>query len=76
MLYEVITAAALGGRFGGRQAGTIGTAGAYSFYPTKLMTTLEGGMLVTDDDALAEAARKKRAFSYDKGLGERSYNFV
>ncbi len=65
-------AAALGGRFGGRQAGTIGTAGAYSFYPTKLMTTLEGGMLVTDDDALAEAARKKRAFSYDKGLGERA----
>jgi dTDP-4-amino-4,6-dideoxygalactose transaminase len=42
---------------GGRFAGTIGRAGAYSFYATKTITTGEGGMLVTDDDALADRAR-------------------
>ena len=48
--------AALGGRF----AGTIGRAGAYSFYATKTITTGEGGMLVTDDAALADRARTMR----------------
>jgi len=48
--------AALGGRF----AGTIGRAGAYSFYATKTITTGEGGMLVTDDRALADRARTMR----------------
>jgi dTDP-4-amino-4,6-dideoxygalactose transaminase len=42
---------------GGRFAGTIGRAGAFSFYATKTITTGEGGMLVTDDDALADRAR-------------------
>jgi dTDP-4-amino-4,6-dideoxygalactose transaminase len=46
--------------FGGRYAGTIGRAGAYSFYATKTITTGEGGMLVTDDDALADRARSMR----------------
>ena len=41
----------------GRLAGTIGAAGAYSFYATKTITTGEGGMLVTDDDAIAARAR-------------------
>ena len=41
----------------GRLAGTIGRVGAYSFYATKTITTAEGGMLVTDDDAIAERAR-------------------
>ena len=48
--------AALGGRF----AGTIGRAGAFSFYATKTITTGEGGMLVTDDPALADRARSMR----------------
>ncbi len=42
---------------GGRYAGTFGRAGAFSFYATKTITTGEGGMLVTDDDAIAERAR-------------------
>ncbi len=42
---------------GGRMAGTVGRAGAYSFYATKTITTGEGGMLVTDDDAIAARAR-------------------
>jgi dTDP-4-amino-4,6-dideoxygalactose transaminase len=42
---------------GGRLAGTFGRAGAYSFYATKTITTGEGGMLVTDDEAIARRAR-------------------
>jgi perosamine synthetase len=45
------------GGSGGRYAGTFGRAGAYSFYATKTITTGEGGMLVTDDDAIAGRAR-------------------
>ena len=41
----------------GRYAGTFGTVGAYSFYATKTITTGEGGMLVTDDSAIADRAR-------------------
>ena len=41
----------------GRHVGTFGTVGAFSFYATKTITTGEGGMLVTDDDALADRAR-------------------
>lgn len=41
----------------GRYAGTFGTAGAYSFYATKTITTGEGGMLVTDDASIADRAR-------------------
>ena len=41
----------------GRYVGTFGRAGAFSFYATKTITTGEGGMLVTDDDAVAERAR-------------------
>ena len=48
--------AALGGRF----AGTIGRAGAFSFYATKTITTGEGGMLATNDASLADRARTMR----------------
>ncbi len=41
----------------GRFAGTFGLVGAYSFYATKTITTGEGGMLVTDDAAIADRAR-------------------
>jgi perosamine synthetase len=41
----------------GRYAGTFGRVGAYSFYATKTITTGEGGMLTTDDEAIADRAR-------------------
>jgi len=47
-------------------AGTIGDAGIFSFTPTKPMTTGEGGMIVTDDDALAKRCRLIRNFG-DEG---------
>lgn len=46
-----------GSSFGRIKAGTFGIAGAFSFYPTKVMTSGEGGMIVTSDDRIAEEAR-------------------
>lgn len=51
---------ALGARHAGRPCGSFGRAGAFGFYPNKQITTGEGGMLVTDDSALAESARSLR----------------
>jgi perosamine synthetase len=51
---------------GGKFAGTIGDAGIFSFTPTKPMTTGEGGMIVTDDDEIAERCRLIRNFG-DRG---------
>ncbi|MBW3534524.1 MAG: DegT/DnrJ/EryC1/StrS family aminotransferase [Gemmatimonadetes bacterium] len=42
---------------GGRRAGTLGRIGIFSFTPSKVMTTGEGGMILTDDDELAEKCR-------------------
>ncbi len=46
-----------GAETGGKKVGAIGKAGAFSFYPTKNMTTSEGGMITTDDERVAEMAR-------------------
>ncbi|MEO6057651.1 MAG: DegT/DnrJ/EryC1/StrS family aminotransferase [Gemmatimonadales bacterium] len=42
---------------GGRKVGAMGCPTAFSFYATKTMTTAEGGMLATDDEAVAARAR-------------------
>ncbi len=47
-------------RDGGR-AGSLGDMGCFSFYPTKNMTTSEGGIITTDDEALADRLRSLRA---------------
>ena len=44
----------------GRAAGSFGVAGAFSFYPTKVMTTGEGGMILTADEELDRDARVYR----------------
>jgi dTDP-4-amino-4,6-dideoxygalactose transaminase len=46
-----------GSSLGGVSAGAFGVAGAFSFYPTKVMTAGEGGMIVTNDERLAAEAR-------------------
>lgn len=58
---------AAGAAYRGRQIGSIGHASAFSFYPTKNMTTSEGGMLTTDDSELAEMTRvlRKHGLSTD-----------
>jgi dTDP-4-amino-4,6-dideoxygalactose transaminase len=53
-------ACALGAEEGGRQAGSVGAIGCFSFHPRKIVTTGEGGMLVTGDPATAEFARAFR----------------
>lgn len=53
-------ACALGAEEGGRRAGSIGAIGCFSFHPRKIVTTGEGGMLVTDDAGVAEFARAFR----------------
>jgi perosamine synthetase len=47
-------AEALGSVHRGRRAGSMGAFGTFSFHGTKTLTTGEGGMFVTDDDALFE----------------------
>ncbi len=55
-------------RLGGKQAGAFGIAAAYSFFSTKVMTTGEGGMIVTNNDEIAEQARLLRDQAKDAGL--------
>jgi dTDP-4-amino-4,6-dideoxygalactose transaminase len=52
-------AQAVGASYSGRQAGTFGT-GAFSLYATKNVITGEGGMITTDDDAIADKCRLLR----------------
>lgn len=46
-----------GAELNGRRAGSFGDAGCFSFYPTKVMTTGEGGMLTTSREEIARTAR-------------------
>ncbi len=45
---------ALGSTLNSKKAGTFGTMGVFAFYPNKQITTGEGGMIMTDDDRLAD----------------------
>ncbi|MEX0776393.1 MAG: DegT/DnrJ/EryC1/StrS family aminotransferase [Phycisphaeraceae bacterium] len=51
---------ALGGRHNGRNCGSFGRVGVFAFYPNKQITTGEGGVIVTDDDRLADLCRSMR----------------
>ena len=50
-------AQAHGATYNGDPVGSVGDIGCFSFYPTKNMTTGEGGMIVTDNTNIAENAR-------------------
>lgn len=54
-------ATAFGSKYKGKDVGGHGVPTAYSFHPRKMITTGEGGMLMTDDDAIAERARVLRS---------------
>ena len=58
-------AEAHGARYKGRRVGALGRIGAFSFYGNKIITTGEGGMVVTNDGALAERARFLRDHAMD-----------
>ena len=65
------TCESLGTTIDGRQAGTFGAVGTYSFYFSHHITTIEGGMLVTDDMGIADLARSMRAHGWTRGLSNR-----
>jgi dTDP-4-amino-4,6-dideoxygalactose transaminase len=48
----------IGGKFHDQNVGTFGRAGFFSFAATKVFNTYGGGMIVTNDDALADKMRK------------------
>jgi len=60
---------ALGSSLGEQMAGTFGDAGVFAFYPNKQMTTGEGGMIVTDDERLAELCCSLRNQGRGRGGG-------
>ena len=51
----------IGGTYKGRRVGSNAHQTVFSFHPRKVITTGEGGMITTDDDALADKARRLRA---------------
>jgi len=51
---------ALGGRHQDKDIGSFGRVGVFAFYPNKQITTGEGGMIVTDDDHVADFCRSLR----------------
>jgi dTDP-4-amino-4,6-dideoxygalactose transaminase len=54
-------ACACGTRYHGRHVGTFGDAGCFSFHPRKAITTGEGGMVTTDDEAAARLVEVLRS---------------
>lgn len=57
----------------GRKAGSFGHAGCFSFYPTKVLTSGEGGMLTTDSDEVAAYARSLQHRGRDMKAGTEQY---
>jgi len=63
-------AEALGAEYKGRKVGSFGI-GCFSFYPTKNITTGEGGMVTTNDEKVAEAVTAMREHGLMKGAWAR-----
>jgi perosamine synthetase len=59
-----------GTRLDGRSVGSLGDAGCWSFYPTKVLTSGVGGMITTDDESLVERARSLRHHGQGTSLEE------
>jgi dTDP-4-amino-4,6-dideoxygalactose transaminase len=64
------SACALGARLCGRPAGSWGAAACFSFHARKVITTGEGGAVVTDDEALANKVRTLRNHGLDPTSAE------
>jgi perosamine synthetase len=65
-----------GARFNGKEAGTFGHVGCFSFYPTKVLTSGEGGMLTTDDEQVAKFARSYQNRGRDMLALDEQYIFA
>ena len=62
---------ALGAFQNNKHVGTFGNAGCFSFYPTKNITTIEGGMVITNSKKISEKITKLRNHGLTKSLIER-----
>lgn len=62
---------AIGTKLNGRHVGTFGDVGCFSFYPTKNITTLEGGMVITQSQKIAEYVKSLRNHGITKSLLQR-----
>lgn len=60
-------AEAHGAEYKGKRAGSLSEAGCFSFYANKIITTGEGGMLVTNNEEVAERAAWLRAHAFGRG---------
>jgi len=73
-------AQAHGADYQGDRVGSIGDVGCFSFYPTKNMTSGEGGMLTTDDPGIAERAARfcdhGRTSGYDHAVLGHNYRMT
>lgn len=59
-----------------QKSGTLGDMACFSFYPTKVITTGEGGMLVTRDEERAVLARSLRSRGLDSTAAREQYAFL
>ena len=70
--YDVIlledSCEALGSEFSNRKLGTLGIAGSFSFYYGHHISTIEGGMVVTDDDDLHQMMLSLRSHGWSRDL--------
>jgi dTDP-4-amino-4,6-dideoxygalactose transaminase len=57
----------------GRPLGTVGLAGAFSFFSNKILSCGEGGLLATDDDRVAALARRLRTHAMTSGTWDRHH---
>lgn len=65
----------LGATVAGRQVGSVGQVAVCSFYATKLLCTGEGGMLLSNDEAILETARALREYDEEPSLHAGSFNY-
>ena len=61
----------VGTKFKSTQVGNFGVSGCFSFYPTKQITTGEGGMLVTNSKDFYNKIKRLKAFGIDKDINQR-----
>lgn len=62
---------AIGTKYAGKHVGTFGDAGCFSFYPTKNITTIEGGMVTTNSQKVSEYIQTARNHGITKSLSQR-----
>ncbi len=62
---------AIGTKFNGKHVGLFGNAGCFSFYPTKNITTIEGGMVITNSKKIADYIKSSRNHGLTKSLQRR-----